>query len=116
MNAAPAPDDAGLARQLAALAHPARLEIIRQLARDDGRCCKDVVQVLDLAQSTVSQHLKVLVDAGLVRFFAEGKRSRYCLDRAALTRLRIDIDAMLAPCGASGCASRTPPLQPESSV
>ena len=55
-----------LSRQLAALGHPARIDILRHLACEDGRCCKEVVGVLDLAQSTVSQHLKVLVDAGLV--------------------------------------------------
>jgi ArsR family transcriptional regulator, arsenate/arsenite/antimonite-responsive transcriptional repressor len=112
MNAPPAPLDAELSRRLAALAHPARLEIIRQLARDDGRCCKDVVLVLDLAQSTVSQHLKVLVDAGLVQFFAEGKRSRYCLDRSALSGLRTEIEVLLAPCSMAGCAT-PPPMDPD---
>jgi DNA-binding transcriptional ArsR family regulator len=104
MNADPANVDADLSRRLAALAHPARIEILRQLARDDGRCCKDVVQVLDLAQSTVSQHLKVLVDAGLVKFFAEGKRSRYCLDRAALELLSTELQSLVSAC-ASSCAS-----------
>jgi ArsR family transcriptional regulator, arsenate/arsenite/antimonite-responsive transcriptional repressor len=96
--------DLELSRKLAALAHPARLEILRQLARDDGRCCKDVVSVLDLAQSTVSQHLKVLVDAGFVRFFAEGKRSRYCIDRDALSAMRVDLDTLITRCAAPGCA------------
>jgi ArsR family transcriptional regulator, arsenate/arsenite/antimonite-responsive transcriptional repressor len=92
-----------ITRKLAALGHPARIDILRHLAKDDGRCCKDVVGVLDLAQSTVSQHLKVLVDAGLVRFYPEGKRSRYCLDREALSGLRSELDALLAPCSAPVC-------------
>jgi ArsR family transcriptional regulator, arsenate/arsenite/antimonite-responsive transcriptional repressor len=104
MNSDPATADADLSRRLAALAHPARLEILRQLARDEGRCCKDVVQVLDLAQSTVSQHLKVLVDAGLVKFFAEGKRSRYCLDGAALGSLSVELQSLVSAC-ATSCAS-----------
>jgi DNA-binding transcriptional ArsR family regulator len=113
MNDDPRIHDSDLSRKLAALAHPARIEILRQLARDDGRCCKDVVQVLDLAQSTVSQHLKVLVDAGLVRFFAEGKRSRYCLDRGALGALSSDIQSLVSACApACGTAPLTPDVSP----
>ena len=47
-------------------------------------CCKDVVDTVDLAQSTVSQHLKVLVEAGLVRYAPDRQRSRYEIDRAAV--------------------------------
>lgn len=98
----PGQDEGGaLARKLAALGHPARLEILRHLSIDDGCCCKEVVGILDLAQSTVSQHLKVLVDAGLVEFHSAGKRSHYALNRAALARLRTDIDEMLA--APAGC-------------
>ena len=93
-----------LSRQLAALGHPARIDILRHLACDDGRCCKDVVGALDLAQSTVSQHLKVLVEAGLIDLFIEGKRSRYCLNRAALKTLKIDIDMLFSKCVGQTCA------------
>jgi ArsR family transcriptional regulator, arsenate/arsenite/antimonite-responsive transcriptional repressor len=93
-----------LSRQLAALGHPARIDIMRHLACEDGRCCKDVVGVLDLAQSTVSQHLKVLVEAGLVQLFIEGKRSRYCLNRAALTALKLDIDSLFSKCAGQTCS------------
>lgn len=71
--------DLETARVLAALAHPARLRIIRQLACLDASCCKDIVAGLDLAQSTVSQHLKILVDAGLVHFRQSGQSSRYSI-------------------------------------
>jgi ArsR family transcriptional regulator, arsenate/arsenite/antimonite-responsive transcriptional repressor len=97
--------DVRLARQMAALGHPVRLDILKHLACDDGRCCKDVVGALPLAQSTVSQHLKVLVDAGLVDLFIEGKRSRYCLNRAALVALRLEIDSLISACAGSPCAS-----------
>ena len=50
-------------------------------------CCKDVVERIDLAQSTVSQHLKVLVEAGLVRYAPDRQRSRYEIDRAAVASL-----------------------------
>ena len=60
-------DDTSIAARLAALAHPARLAIVRRLASSDACCCKDVVHHLDLAQSTVSQHLKELKKAGLIQ-------------------------------------------------
>ena len=94
-----------LSRQLAALGHPARIDIMQHLACDEGRCCKEVVGVLDLAQSTVSQHLKVLVEAGLVELFIEGKRSRYCLNRAALTSLKLDIDCLFSKCSGAVCGN-----------
>ena len=76
-----------IAARLAALSHPARLAILQHLSARGCCCCKDVVEQLDLAQSTVSQHLKVLVEAGLVRFAPDRQRSRYEIDRAALAAL-----------------------------
>ena len=87
-----------LADRLAALAHPARLEILRSLAEFECCCCKDVVGRLDLAQSTVSQHLRILVDAGLVRFTPEGTRSLYRLDREALAGLSGAFAGLLSSC------------------
>lgn len=80
------PDDQ-FARQMSALGHPARLKILRWLARYEKCRCKDVVDVLPLAQSTVSQHLKVLTDAGLVKAELARPSSHYCLDRQALSDL-----------------------------
>lgn len=90
-----------LAAGLAALAHPARVEIVRQLAGARACCCRDVVEKLDLAQSTVSQHLKVLVDAGLVRFSADRPRSRYELDRKALKDLSSSLATLTDDCCAA---------------
>jgi DNA-binding transcriptional ArsR family regulator len=56
------------------------------------------VERLDLAQSTVSQHLKVLVDAGLVRFSPDRQRSRYELDGAALKHLASSLAALVDDC------------------
>ncbi len=80
-------EDQLLARRIKALAHPARLGIVRALLKvgGDGCCCSDFVRNLPLAQSTVSQHLKVLREAGLIRGEISGPRSCYCLDREALT-------------------------------
>lgn len=93
-----------IAGQLGALAHPARIHILQHLSGCDACCCKDVVERLDLAQSTVSQHLKVLVDARLVRMSSEGQRSRYEVDRAALAKLSRSVGGLLDACcaGAPG--------------
>ena len=79
--------DEALAEKLKALAHPARLAILRTLA-DRGRCvCGEVVEVMPLAQATVSQHLKILKEAGLIQGRIEGRNSCYCLDPDAHRRV-----------------------------
>jgi ArsR family transcriptional regulator len=80
--------DVALAELAKALAHPIRVQIVRILARTDGCVCGDLVDRLPLAQSTVSQHLKVLKDAGLVRGTIDGPRVCYCIDPDGLRRLR----------------------------
>jgi ArsR family transcriptional regulator, arsenate/arsenite/antimonite-responsive transcriptional repressor len=79
--------DLRLAADLFALAHPVRLAIVRQLAEADACCNKDVVNRVGLAQSTVSQHLKILVDAGLVSYQPDKQRSRYSLSLERLNEL-----------------------------
>lgn len=80
--------DAEFAKLAAALGHPARVAIIRFL-KEKGVCiCGEIVEVLPLSQSTVSQHLKVLKEAGLVQGETDGPRSCYCVNPAALERLR----------------------------
>jgi DNA-binding transcriptional ArsR family regulator len=73
--------DADLAQVMRALGHPVRLNILRILAEQSQKdcCCTDVTQCLPLAQSTVSQHIKVLLDAGLVERHAKGTRNCYSL-------------------------------------
>jgi len=71
-----------------ALGHPVRVQIVRLLARTSG-CVGDLVGQLPLAQSTVSQHLKVLKEAGLVRGTIDGPRTCYCIDPEGLRRLRM---------------------------
>lgn len=76
--------DCDMAIVLRALGHPARLEIVRALACK-GRCfCGEIVEMLPLVQSTVSQHLKVLKEAGLVVGTIDGPRSCYCLNTQKL--------------------------------
>ena len=79
--------DDDIANVMRALGHPVRLNILRILAtqRERDCCCTDVTQCLPLAQSTVSQHIKVLLDAGLIERHAKGTRNCYSLrsDRLA---------------------------------
>jgi DNA-binding transcriptional ArsR family regulator len=88
-----------VAARFAALSHPARIEILQYLSGNRFCCCKEVVEQFDLAQSTVSQHLKILVEAGLVKFSSEKQRSRYELDRAALSELSISVARLVQSCG-----------------
>ena len=81
--------DEELATLAKALAHPVRVQIVRILARTEGCVCGDLVEQLPLAQSTVSQHLKVLKEAGLVRGTIDGPRVCYCIDPDGLRRLRV---------------------------
>ena len=86
--------DARLAADMFALAHPVRLAIVRHLAEADACCNKDVVNRVGLAQSTVSQHLKILVDAGLVRYTPDRQRSRYSLAPERLSALAGTFDSL----------------------
>lgn len=80
--------DEELASYAKALGHPVRVQILRILSRQKECICGEMVALLPLAQSTVSQHLKVLKGAGLVQGEIDGPRVRYCLSRAALRRLK----------------------------
>lgn len=85
-----------LAERLRALGHPVRLSVLSTLARENRCVCGKIVSGLPLAQSTVSQHLKVLVEARLICSRTEGARTSYCLDLAALAALRTEIDDLFA--------------------
>ena len=80
--------DAELAALCKALAHSARVRILRLLARRSTCICGEIVDQLDLAQSTVSQHLKILKDAGLVQGEVDGPRVCYCLSPQVLRRFK----------------------------
>lgn len=77
-----------------ALGHPARVQIMRMLVRRSSCVCGDIVDVLPLAQSTVSQHLKVLKEAGLIRGEITGPRTCYCVEPRALRRLKALIGSL----------------------
>ena len=69
-----------IANVMKALGHPARVAIIDYLLSVDSCICGDIVNELPLAQPTVSQHLKELKEAGLIKGEIEGARVCYCID------------------------------------
>ena len=79
--------DQSMVQIFRALGHPARLKILRLLAQRKTCICSQVVEELPLAQSTVSQHLKVLKDAGLIASEINGPAICYCLAPGALDSL-----------------------------
>lgn len=87
-----------IARSMRALGHPVRLEILSILSEKcDVQCfCTDVTQCLPLAQSTVSQHIKVLLEAGLIKRHAKGTRNCYTINFERLDALHKAYGAYLA--------------------
>ena len=71
-----------------AVAHPARVRILRILIARKACVCSELVDQMPLAQSTVSQHLKILKDAGLVQGEIDGPKVCYCVNADGLTRLK----------------------------
>lgn len=95
--AAPVADPAAdeeLATFAKALGHPVRVRILRMLAQRDARMCSHIVDELPLAQSTVSEHLRILRTAGLVQVNESGPRAGYCIVPSALKRLKALLQAM----------------------
>jgi len=90
--------DDDLATVLRALGHPVRLNILRILAerQQNQCCCTDVMACLPLAQSTVSQHIKVLLDAGLIERIAKGTRNCYSLRNERLQDLESAFGGLFA--------------------
>jgi DNA-binding transcriptional ArsR family regulator len=74
-------DEVALARYAKALGHPARIVIMKKLASMPDCCFTDILNDLPIAQSTVSQHLSELKDAGLIRGNINPPRVLYCIDK-----------------------------------
>lgn len=83
-----------LARLAKALAHPARIAILRMLVRHEGCIVCDIVDELPLAQSTVSQHLKLLKEAGLIRGQIDRPRVCYCVEPGAVALFKALVQAL----------------------
>ena len=81
--------DESLADLAWALAHPARVRIMRILLARSSCICGEIVEQLPLAQSTVSQHLKILKEAGLIQGEVDGPKTCYCVNEKALKQLKV---------------------------
>jgi len=79
--------DVRLAQIAKALSHPARIAILKELARRNECVCGQIVDVIPLAQSTVSQHLKELKEIGMINGEIDGPRSCYCIDSEKMNEL-----------------------------
>jgi ArsR family transcriptional regulator, arsenate/arsenite/antimonite-responsive transcriptional repressor len=77
-----------LAKLSWALAHPARVRIVRVLLSRTSCMCGEIVDEMTLAQSTVSQHLKILKETGLVQGEIDGPRVCYCINEDAMAKLK----------------------------
>ncbi|SMP72190.1 transcriptional regulator, ArsR family [Neorhodopirellula lusitana] len=71
-----------------AIAHPARVQIVRLLIGREACICGEIVNELPLAQSTVSQHLKILKDSGLIQGEVDGPKVCYCINQECLAQLK----------------------------
>ena len=80
--------DQELARLARAVGHPVRVQILRLLAERESCVCGDLVDVLPVGQSTVSEHLRILKEAGLIRGEIQPPRVCYCLEPAGMARLK----------------------------
>jgi ArsR family transcriptional regulator len=83
-----------LAMLTKAVGHPARVRILKILSRKEARICSQIVDELPLAQSTVSEHLRILKEAGLIRSRDDNPPVRYCINYPALRRLKALVAAI----------------------
>lgn len=95
--------DLRMAEMLKALGHPARIAIVRILAQRKSCICGEIVEVLPLAQATVSQHLKALKEAGIIIGEVEGPRTCYCINPDAVQEIDELFDSFLSKVSPARC-------------
>ena len=78
-----------------AIAHPARIAILQILAKTNACYCGDITEELPLAQSTVSQHLKALKSAGIIKGEIEGVKVCYCFDEENLAEFKMVMESVI---------------------
>lgn len=96
-------DTSELAGVFSALSNPVRIDILRHIAQHRHCGCKDITEVLPLAQSTVSQHLKVLIAAGIVTVESVPPRSRYQVNEDLVQSMASSTRAFLNSCCGENC-------------
>ncbi len=93
-----AADEERLVQMLKALGNPIRFQIMRTLAERQMCITQDIVNATPLAQSTVSQHLKVLREAGLIHGEIEGPATCYCVNPEGVRFLKEQVESWLPTC------------------
>ncbi len=88
MKLKPDPTADDFAKLAWAIAHPARVQIVRLLIGREACICGEIVDQLPLAQSTVSQHLKILKESGLIQGEVDGPKVCYCINPDRLAKLK----------------------------
>ena len=81
-------DEEALAKLAWAIAHPARIRLLRLLIARSSCVCGELVEAMPLSQSTVSQHLKILKEAGIIQGEIDGPKVCYCVNPNGLSRLK----------------------------
>ena len=92
-----------LAQTAKAIGHPARIAILQHLAASRSCYCGDIVEELPLSQSTVSQHLKALKEAGLISGNIDGSAVCYCINEEAWNELTTQLHQFLNTPGNKNC-------------
>ena len=82
------------ARILKALGHPARVRILRLLISRSECICGEICEEMPLAQSTISQHLKIMKEAGIIQGEVDGPRICYCVNREKLKKLKALVEGL----------------------
>jgi ArsR family transcriptional regulator len=95
--------DIFLAEMAKSLSHPARIQILRILAEKNTCICGEIVEILPLAQATVSQHLLELKKSGLVKGTIDGTKSCYCINWENFKKLEIFIKGFVNSINESNC-------------
>jgi ArsR family transcriptional regulator len=96
-------EDIQLAEMLKSLSHPARVQIMRILAQKNSCICGEIVEILPLAQSTVSQHLIELKKAGLVKGTIDGAKSCYCINWDNFKKLELFVAGFVSSINENNC-------------
>jgi ArsR family transcriptional regulator len=86
--------DQKLADLAKAMSHPARIAILRVLAQHNTCICGEIVEVMPLAQATVSQHLKELLNARLIKGTVDGKKSCYCINWDTFKNFNVEFNTL----------------------
>ncbi|MFA5905508.1 MAG: metalloregulator ArsR/SmtB family transcription factor [Desulfobacula sp.] len=77
-----------LAKIFKALGHPTRIKIVEHLIRINTCVCGEIVNIFPFSQSTISQHLKILKESGIVCGEVEGPKTYFCVDKSVLEQFR----------------------------